>query len=355
MSTNNPPAYFHPVDPTRHHREKLWDYRGRAIYHITLATANRYPLFGELSGSTEQQASISLTPFGKEIDRMLRDLPLFYAPKGISLKVIALMLMPDHLHLVLQVLEPMPKSIGEIIRSIKSACTSLYKRSYSTSFPAFDSIFEQTSTIWEATRAGYHERILHCENQLAAMVNYVKDNPRRLWLKHHRPSLFQMHTQVLVGDWSFRALGNMHLLDNPVKQVLQCSRSITPVRLEELQTYLFTQAQSGVVTLTAAISPGEKQIARLIRESHLPLVILLKDGFPPVGSTAEKLYKPGGVYFDACAAGHLLLLEPSPDVFHSQEVADAVYRKSPMATSDSQRYHFLALNHIATHLASIAE
>ena len=231
------PSYYHPVDPSRHHRERLWDYHGRAIYHITLTTADRYPLFGKLSGDTAESTSISLNPFGKEVNRMLHDLPTFFAPKGISLKVLAVMVMPDHLHLVLQVLEPMPKSIGE----------------------------------------------------------------------------------------------------------------------EELQDTLLEQAQSGVVTLSAAISPGEKQIARLIRESHLPLVILLKDGFPPAGSTAEQLYKPGGVYFDACAAGHLLLLEPTADVFSSQEVADAVYRRSPMATSDSQRYHFLALNHIASRLASLPE
>ena len=349
------PSYYHPVDPSRHHRERLWDYHGRAIYHITLTTADRYPLFGKLSGDTAESASIALTAFGKEVNRMLHDLPAFFAPKGFSIKVLAVMVMPDHLHLVLQVLEPMPKSIGEVIRSFKSACTSLLKRTNAPSFPSFAPIFEQQPTIWESTTAGYHERILHCENQLSAMIKYVKDNPRRLWLKHHNPSLFQMHTQVTFGDWSFRALGNMHLLDKPAKQVLQCSRSISPEHLQELQDTLLEQAQSGVVTLSAAISPGEKQIARLVRESHLPLVILLKDGFPPAGSTAEQLYKPGGVYFDACAAGHLLLLEPTADVFSSQEVADAVYRRSPMATSDSQRYHFLALNHIASRLASLPE
>ena len=349
------PSYYHPVDPTRHHREKIWDYHGRAIYHITLTTADRHPLFGELTGDNAESASIALNPLGKEVNRMLHDLPAFFAPKGISLKTIAVMVMPDHLHLVLQVLEPMPKSIGEVIRSFKSACTSLFKRAYAPSFPTFAPIFEQSSTIWEPLHAGYHERILHCENQLSAMIKYVKDNPRRLWLKRHNPSLFQMHAQILVGDWPFRALGNMHLLDKPAKQVLQCSRSITPEHLEELKDTLLTQAYSGVVTLSAAISPGEKQIARLIRESHLPLVILLKDGFPPAGSTAERLYKPGGVYFNACAAGHLLLLEPSAEVFLCQEVADAVYRRSPMATSDSQRYHFLALNYIASRLASLPE
>jgi len=51
----------------------------------------------------------------------------------------------------------------------------------------------------------------------------------------------------------------------------------------------------------AAISPGEKAIARAIRHQGFPLVVLLSDGFPPEGSPHERYYKPSGVYFDACA------------------------------------------------------
>ena len=32
---------WRPVDPMRHHREKGWDYRGRAIYHFTLPVEGR--------------------------------------------------------------------------------------------------------------------------------------------------------------------------------------------------------------------------------------------------------------------------------------------------------------------------
>ena len=36
-----------------------------------------------------------------------------------------------------------------------------------------------------------------------------------------------------------------------------------------------------------------------------PLVVLLNEGFPEVGSPQEKYYKPGGTYFEACSNGKL--------------------------------------------------
>lgn len=47
---------WRPVDPLRHHREKGWDYRGRAIYHFTLPVEGRYPLGGKATLSTRWQS-----------------------------------------------------------------------------------------------------------------------------------------------------------------------------------------------------------------------------------------------------------------------------------------------------------
>lgn len=101
-----------------------------------------------------------------------------------------------------------------------------------------------------------------------------------------------------------------------------------------------------VVSITSAISEGEKMATKRLREAGMPLIVMLKDGFPPEGSPYERYYKPGGVYFDACAAGRLLLVEPYPEVLDDPMVAEAVHRKSPAAKRESMRYHFLALNKI---------
>lgn len=399
-------GWRYDTDTTRHHRENLWDYKGRAIYHITLATEERQPIFGTLTGGSEDEAFVVYSRLGEYVDRTFRGLPAFYARKGVKIKVLAVRVMPDHMHGVIHVLEPMPKSIGEVVRSFKSACTSWFKRQCleppaapaahltaaahltvpgnnaeelqalppAAALPAgaerltaaerqaleqrlvqFGRIFATRGSIWESMPAGYHERILHCEGQLARMIRYVKDNPRRLWLKRHAPDLFRLRNDLcwtfvddhgLTHTWRFRALGNRFLLDFPLKQHIQCSRSITADNLEQRCQTWSANARQGVVSITSAISEGEKTATKRLREAAMPLIVMLKNGFPPVGSPHERYFKPGGVYFDACAAGRLLLIEPYPEVLDDPLIVEAVHRKAPMAPRASMRYHFLALNKV---------
>lgn len=187
------------------------------------------------------------------------------------------------------------------------------------------------------------------------MIRYVKDNPRRLWLKHNNPNLFKLRNNLswsfldereVRHVWKFRALGNMFLLDYPQKQHIQCSRSLTTEQLEQQYKEWSINAQLGVVSITSAISDGEKSVSRRLREAGMPLIVMLKDGFPAVGTPNERYFKPGGVYFNACAAGRLLLIEPYSEVLDDPIIAEAVHRKSPVASRGSMRYHFLALNKV---------
>ena len=84
-------------------------------------------------------------------------------------------------------------------------------------------------------------------------------------------------------------------------------------------------------------------------------MVLLNDGFPAVGSPHERFYKPGGVYFDACSRGKLLLLEPDENTFIHPAVrmaAEEALRRKAEAKHfsytglpvHSQRYRFMALN-----------
>ena len=49
-------------------------------------------------------------------------------------------------------------------------------------------------------------------------------------------------------------------------------------------------------------------------------MVVLLDGFPPEGSESERYYKPGGVYFDACYKGKLLLLEAYDETYMHPEL-----------------------------------
>jgi hypothetical protein len=353
QANDNRPEYWHPVDPTRHHRESGWDYRGRAIYHFTLAVERRFPLFGTLE----------------------------------------------------EVLEPLPQSIGAVVRGFKSGCTIVYKemcfgggsegggenaaevqaarmqdnggqaaggragqstgKQVEAALVHFARIFAGRGSIWEQNPAYYHERILHAPGQLRRMIDYVKDNPRRLWLKKHEPDLFRLHRETEINGLRFTSLGNHFLLDWPDCQMVEMSLNATDWQIERrLQSALET-AHNGSVTYTAAISNGEKLITRTLRERGYPLVVLLNGGFPQEGSPHERFYKPGGIYFEACSRGQLLLLEPNETTFLDPSIQTAVeaklrskaeargYDYKPVPVT-SQRYRFVALNEIAKKLSDLS-
>lgn len=367
-STNNIERQWRPVDPMRHHREKGWDYRGRAIYHFTLPVERRYPLFGTLEGKSAETAFVRLNSFGQRVCQMLSGLAQFYKEKGYTLKVLAQMVMPDHVHLVIQVLEPLPQSIGAVVRGFKSGCTKVYKEEYYCSsenatgvhgdvLVHFARIFADRGSIWQQDAAYYHERILHAPGQLHRMIVYVKDNPRRLWLKRHNPDLFRMHRDTVLCGLSFTSLGNHFLLQWPDRQLVEMSRSADSASIEKRLQEVLAAAHNGTVTYTAAISDGEQLIARTVREQGFPLVVLLADGFPTAGSPHERFYKPGGVYFEACSKGGLLLLEPKESAYEHPTiinmVEDTLRRKAEArhyaytaVPHDSKRYRFVALNEI---------
>ena len=380
--------HWRSVDPLRHHREKGWDYRGRAIYHFTLPVEGRYPLFGTLEGESAETAFVRLNSFGRRVCQMLSGLAQFYKGKGYALKVLAQMVMPDHVHLVIQVLEPLPQSIGAVVRGFKSGCTKVYKEEfycrgenaaevhgdYQTGAAEvhgdapvhFARIFVGRGSIWQQDAAYYHERILHAPGQLRRMIDYVKDNPRRLWLKKHNSDLFRMHRETVLCGLPFTSLGNHFLLDWPDRQLVEVSRSADSTSVEGRLKKVLAAAYNGAVTYTAAISDGERLIARTIREQGFPLVVLLADGFPADGSPHERYYKPGGVYFEACSKGRLLLLEPKESAYENPTiinmVEDALRKKAETRhyaytalPHDSKRYRFVALNEIGWLLTNRGE
>ena len=198
------------------------------------------------------------------------------------------------------------------------------------------------------------------------MIDYVKDNPRRLWLKSHNPDLFKLHRRTVAVGLSFTSLGNHFLLSWPDGQTVEMSRSATNAQIQQRLRSALAAAHDGAVTFTAAISKGEQLIARILREQGYPLVVLLNDGFPKEGSPHERYYKPGGVYFEACSKGQLLLLEPTEEAFLDAGIQKAVeatlrrkaeerhYSYTPVPVT-SQRYRFVALNEMAKRLSRGAE
>lgn len=356
-------GWRYTLDTKRHHREQHWDYKGRGIYHFTLTVQDRYPLFGQLAGTLPENAYIRLNTFGKQVLDILQRTSQIYAPKGYHIKILASQIMPDHIHIVLQVIDPLPRNIGFIIRGFKSTCSAAYKRisvngdkdvtevhnagDADKSIVHFARIFASTGSIWETIPSRYHERIMHAHGQLKRMIDYVHDNPRRLAIKRANPELFKIHQQTDVCGITCTTLGNMFLAQTPQRAILQCSRTLSSKEIATLCDECLEQAANGAVFVTAAISPGERFIARTLREAGFPLIILLEKGFPKPDEPQYKYFKPQGVYFEACAAEQLLLVEPSQVLMDRSDIAAQVIAKAGDIPHTSLRYRFLALNAIA--------
>ena len=394
-----PNGWIRPLDPIRHHKERNWDYKGRGIYHITLVVAEHYPLFGHLAGEKPENAYIELNEYGRLVLERLLETPRMYEEKGYALKILATQVMPDHIHLVIQATDQLPRSIGTVIRGFKSACTSIYKREYccpndgtkvhregcrkdatkvhgegcrndatkmhregcrndatkmhggEESIVQFSRIFTRTGTIWEQTPAHYHERILHKDVSLQAMIDYVHDNPRRRAIKRANPELFRVQEDMEYCGIKMRGLGNRFLLGYPQKEVLRCSRSMTQEEIGNRKAACLEEAAMGTVFVSAAISEGEKQICRAIREAGYPMIVLLVEGFPKPESPHYAYYKPSGVYFEACAEGRLLLLEVDEEAFEMPEIIERVTAKIGDVPRETKRWRFMTMNEIAESLS----
>jgi hypothetical protein len=213
---------------------------------------------------------------------------------------------------------------------------------------------------------GFVDTILLHKGQLAKMVNYLRDNPRRLGVKRDHPELFKVARDIeipfasfgeggsAIAPWlgassgHFAAIGNHFLLSRPRLLQVQCSRDYLRYRREfaaepkncgkyaagpnakygrgrncrichnekgepiiELSTPEFEaklneallNAKHGAVLVSPCISDGEREIARRAFAAGYRVITLQNKGFSP-------LYKPGGKLFETCANGNLLMLAP---------------------------------------------
>ena len=292
------------------------DYAGRQIYMITMVTEGRAPLFGCVEGKsdafpeTPEAPRISLTELGKRVEQEWWGCETHHP----EIKVIALQMMPDHLHGILFVRERMERPLGIALQGFKQSCNKHY-RQLVLGLPPVPSVALPTQQTERRDRRGedrthgmlfargYNDRLLLHAGQLNTWLNYLADNPRRLLMKREHPDLFRVQRGVKVAGQTFSALGNLFLLQRPYRLQVQCSRRLTDAEiLATINTYL-EAASRGAVLVSLSISKGEKSVMRAAFEKGYPLIYLQENGF-------TDLAKPGGARMVACARGQLLVLAP---------------------------------------------
>lgn len=278
-------ASNHPdvsATPSMKRRMVQHDYQDRAVYLITMCVAGRTPRLGALCGPDESHPLpwVNLSPLGERIKAEWQGIPRYYP----QIRMLALTLMPDHLHGILFATQPLPVHLGKVINGFKTGCNKAAKE---LGLPV---------PLWEQ---GYTDGVLRGKGQLDRWIAYLDDNPRRLWVKRQHQEFFAIQHPTIAGS-TVSAMGNQRLLQQPSILQVYCSRRMNEEEITREGDRLLAQH---AVLVSPAISPGERAIMTRALEAGVPVILIINNGF-------SELSKPGGRLFDKCAAGKVLLVSP---------------------------------------------
>lgn len=295
------------------------------IYLLTLNVDGWKPVLGELAGDVER-ARIEASALGIRVSQEIQRLPQFFP----QIKILAKQIMPDHLHVVLQVMEPLPVALGLVVRGLKQGCNRAWREvilaaSEDVGKAPMESPSAETATKGQAYAAmespsegtanagvdiqsgalfetGYHARALIEKGQLKHMIEYVHDNPRRLAVRKRKAAYFHVHKNITAAGRTFEAYGNTELLKGRCLSVV-CHGGWNRHEQETYRQERLSAAKEGAALVGAFISRQESDIRNEAIEAGGSIILLIENGFP-------ERYKPQGRWFDLCAEGRLLLLAP---------------------------------------------
>ena len=326
------------------------DYYGRGVYLITLVVNQRAPLLGQL-GKDVAHPGVMLSPLGEMVKQMWESIPEKQEAHGNRVAVHACVCMPDHFHGVIEVLEPMQWSLGDIMQAFKAACTSCWQQrqghDHSTNRPISVDCYSDKAPQWLREKAliyhnegalirnlskrqrqeyyalvgrehrplfddNYDDTVCLDERHREAMIAYVHDNPRRAILRRALPQMMQRSLHVRIGGRDYGTFGNLFLLRWVHKLQVQCHRR-HPVSREPYETtndyeqqhqqWVSAVMQGATVIVTPGISRGEQMMKNECLKKGYPLIHIQKD---PINA----YWKPEKMRFEACANGSLLILAP---------------------------------------------
>ena len=264
MSDSN--SSYRPHDPGH-------DYYAPGIYLITLVVRNRREnarMFGVLNNDLKEPGVV-LSEVGKAVMECWESVPAFEETKGRKVVVHTAVCMPDHFHGVIEVVEKMNVSLGQVIWGFKVACTKrwqalrqqkvaaemmatgglpslaaaenntapdLHRMSRKQRAEYYAAHPEARQPLWDDN---YDDTICltnpvtgeYCQRHFMAMVQYVGDNARRAIIMKLRPEFMQrcLHVKIasvgadgkpVVRDYA--AFGNLFLLRWARKVQVFCHR-----------------------------------------------------------------------------------------------------------------------------------
>lgn len=198
--------------------------------------------------------------------------------------------MPDHLHLILQVLFQSDKHLDYYIGYLKDRIAKRYS-DYSGQSINADDIFEK----------GYCDRPLYDDRSLDSWYRYIRENPHRLAMRMQYPEFFKQARNLKFGDNECQAYGNLFLLRRPDKTAVKISRRDSEEEKQAKRKFWMESASSGSVIVSPFVAAKEKALRREVEAIGGDIILITHEAFP-------ERFKPAKHDFDLCSAGRLLIV-----------------------------------------------
>ncbi len=276
----------------RHHgnrRKRNHDYRAPWKYHITIS---KHPSASDFSTLvikelTPAGVTVSLSPLGCIIEKEIKDFNTHH-PK---IAVLDHIVMPDHIHMLIQVRERLSKPVGTALGGLKTGISQIWR----------EYIGNPDARVFDT---GFNDKIIYSFRLLKDVSQYIRQNPYRLAVRRCRPDFFRKTRDLEIAGRKIQAYGNLFLFRNPFKTPLIVHRADSEQVFNDKKEACLTTAINGGVVVSAFISPREKEI---LKEVEAIGGRVIKIHHQPFGDRD----KPALHDFERCAAGQLLLLSPA--------------------------------------------
>ena len=141
------------------------DYYGRGTYLVTLVVSGRERLLSRFvtdigHKDLRGRELLALTPLGEAIQKAWQQTPVRQLAHGHHIEVHACVCMPEHFHGVIEVVEPMSWSLGDIIQAFKAFCTSCWQQGQgldtSVNRPISADCKSEAAPAWLRQKAAMH-------------------------------------------------------------------------------------------------------------------------------------------------------------------------------------------------------
>lgn len=139
-----------------------YDYSQNGAYFITICVKDKEPILSKIKFNSIYPNEIKLSKLGIIVANEILNIEKRFD----NTKVLDYVVMPNHIHLIIQ-LDDCSCSLGQIIGSFKSIATLQSKKiGYSN-----DKLFQRN----------YYDHIIRNEDDYLTKSNYIKNNPEK-WL-----------------------------------------------------------------------------------------------------------------------------------------------------------------------------